>query len=368
MAAIFPFRALRYRPDRFRLGDVLTQPYDKITPAMQARYYDASPYNLVRVILGRAEPGDNGENVYTRAAQELAAWRRDGILALDPEPSMYAYAQRFAIPAATSAARINQNFIERRGFVALGQIEDYANGVVFRHEQTLAAPKADRLSLLRTTRTHCEQLFMIYSDPAGQVDAMLAQHRDPDVNVTDEYGVEHRLWRVADPFTVSGVQRAMADKKLIIADGHHRYETALAYRNERREDALTSLSEATSAITGMGTGSFVWKNEWTAFERVMMTFVNMDAPGLVILPTHRVVYGLPQFESGEFVRRAREFFAFEQIAGAPEGRQLLESLARVDAGDSPASTQARPIELIAATQYGAWRLRLNPEAAASVLA
>src|SRR5258708_79518 len=122
MAAVFPFRALRYASDRVRPADVLTQPYDKITPAMQARYYDASPHNLVRVILGRSEPGDNGENVYTRAAQNLAAWRGDGILALDAEQSIYAYSQRFAMPVAPLAARINQNFIERRGFIALAQL------------------------------------------------------------------------------------------------------------------------------------------------------------------------------------------------------------------------------------------------------
>ncbi len=233
MADIYPFRAFRYDPQRVSPAQVVTQPYDKITPALQDRYYEASPHNLVRVILGRREENDNpANNVYSRAAGHFQEWRRQGILRQDALPSVYVYSQRFTAPGSTKE-------LERRGFIALGRIEDYSAGVVFRHEQTLAKPKADRLDLLRATRAHFGQLFMLYED-SGQVESVLAGSADPGtsapdvVEVEDENGVLHRVWQVTDPELIHSVQAAMRDKKLIIADGHHRYETALNYRNERR--------------------------------------------------------------------------------------------------------------------------------------
>src|SRR5438309_3982684 len=161
MADIHPFRALRYDLQRVSAAQVVTQPYDKITPAMQERYYAASPYNLVRIILGRREPGDDGgKNVYTRAAAYGRQWRDAGILRQDSLPSIYPYSQAFTAPSGAK--------FERRGFIALGRIEDYSAKVVFRHEQTLAKPKADRLELLRATRVHYEQLFFLYEDN-GQI-------------------------------------------------------------------------------------------------------------------------------------------------------------------------------------------------------
>src|SRR5690348_10503714 len=228
MAHIEPFRALRYDPARVVLPNVVTQPYDKITPEMQNRYYAASPYNLVRIILGKQPSGDHpGENTYTRAAGFFRDWRRQGMFLQDLQPSIYVYSQRFAIPGGNQEA-------ERRGFIALGRIEDYSAGIVFRHEQTLAKPKADRLNLLRATRAHFGQIFMLYSDPSAEIEGILAPSGDPDIQVRDEYGVLHRVWRVLDPTLIELVRGKMRDKKLIIADGHHRYETALTYRNERR--------------------------------------------------------------------------------------------------------------------------------------
>ena len=371
MARIFPFRALRYNPNRVRLSDVVTQPYDKITPEMQARYYAASPFNLVRIILGRAESGDTDtDNVYTRAARDFAAWRHDGILTQDPEPAIYAYTQRFASPQGAMYGKVNGGFIERRGFIALGQIESYDAGVVFRHEQTLSAPRTDRLNLLRATRAHFGQIFMVYSDPERRLETLLEHARPPkmeirgveikEVEIKDEYGVEHRVRRIADPTVIEQVQQAMAEKKLIIADGHHRYETALAYRDEQREQALSSIA-ADMPGGGMGTGSFMWKPEWTAAERVMMTCISMESPGLVILPTHRVVFGLPNFDSADFIRRVREFFSCEQISGgeAEAGARLAEQRL--------AELRGREIALVAVTGSSAWLLRLLPERAAPLL-
>src|SRR5215467_570940 len=152
MAEIVPFQALRYDPHQVRLEDVVTQPYDKITPEMQSRYYDLSPHNLVRIILGKHFETDNATfNVYSRAAEYLHDWRAGGILKQDPEPSIYFYSQTFTIPGSRDLA-------ERRGLIALGRLHDYSDQVVFRHELTHTGPRVDRLNLLRQTRAHFGQI------------------------------------------------------------------------------------------------------------------------------------------------------------------------------------------------------------------
>src|SRR5437588_9640313 len=211
MADIRPFHALRYNLQRVSASQVVTQPYDKITPAMQDKYYAASPYNLVRVILGRREQADNTvENVYSRAAALGREWRQEGILQRDSEPSIYAYSQTFKAPSGKT--------FERRGFIALGRVEDYSAHVVYRHEQTLAKPKADRLDLLRATRAHYEQRFLLYED-SGEVDALLTPGPNavPAIDVADEYGVTHRVWQISDSGVIASVQKKMSDKKLVIA-------------------------------------------------------------------------------------------------------------------------------------------------------
>jgi uncharacterized protein (DUF1015 family) len=291
MANILPFRALRYDLDRLKAAQVVTQPYDKITPAMQERYYAASSYNLVRIILGRSEPGDNtAHNVYTRAAAFGREWRAQGILQQDAQPSIYAYSQTFTAPSGTS--------FERRGFIALGRVEDYSAKVVFRHEQTLAKPKADRLDLLRATRAHYEQLFLLYED-SGKIGSLLTLGSGiaPTIEVNDEYGVAHRVWQISHPGVIASVQEKMGDKKLVIADGHHRYETALNFRNECRAASGSSNPDA-------------------PYEFVMMTFVNMNDPGLLILPTHRVVHSLESFSVEGFQDSCRGVFEVEEIDSA----------------------------------------------------
>jgi uncharacterized protein (DUF1015 family) len=297
MALISPFQAWRYAPERIPVQQVVTQPYDKITPAMQERYYQSSPYNLVRIILGKRLPGDGDtENVYTRAAASFQNWRQTGVLRRDPEPSIYRYSQTFRVPGGVLG---DQGRAERRGFIGLGPIEEYSAGVVFRHEQTLAKPKADRLELLRANRAHFGQIFMLYSG-AGKVDTLLDSAAPPDfdIEVTDEYDVVHRVWKISDASVIASVQDQMRDRKLIIADGHHRYETALTYRNERRAEA----------DTGAGVPA--------PYDSVMMTFVDMDRPGLVILPTHRVVFGLPSFSAAQFQAETRRFFNVEEVDAA----------------------------------------------------
>jgi uncharacterized protein (DUF1015 family) len=300
MAHIEAFRALRYDPARVALADVVTQPYDKITPEMQERYYQASPYNLVRIILGKHDASDDASrNVYSRAAGCFADWRRQGVLRQDQEPSIFRYTQAF-VPPAGGAQQV------REGLIALGRVEDYSAGVVFRHEHTLSKPKADRLDLLRATRAHFGQIFMLYSDPECMVSEAIKPGGAPDFEVTDEYGVIHRLWKVADPEVLKTVRELMGDKKLVIADGHHRYETALTYRNERRNVEVP--------------------NQTAPHEFVMMTLVNMDAPGLLILPTHRVVHGLSGFSMEKLREGAGEFFSVEEVDAGIDARRATTIL------------------------------------------
>ncbi len=316
MARIYPFRALRYDPARVNMEDVVTQPYDKITPAMQQRYYEASPYNLVRVILGKHEPGDNEQsNCYTRAAETLAAWRKEGILKEEPEPALYGYSQTYTVPHSTEVR-------ERRGFIALGHLYDYTDKVVYRHEQTFPKHKSDRMSLFKATRAYCEQIYMLYSDPAFTAEKLIfgSDGKSPDSGspadlvITDEYNVIHRVWKLTDPRLINLIITAMADKKLIIADGHHRYETSVAYAKERSAQLKLPLNQPWEPLKEDGeiTPSHL---PVPAFPEaaMMMTFVNMEAPGITILPTHRVVHGLENFNVDDFIRRASEFFDIKKI-------------------------------------------------------
>ncbi|MGA3045040.1 MAG: DUF1015 domain-containing protein [Terracidiphilus sp.] len=342
MASVYPFRAWRYNPSAVRLDDVVTQPYDKISPSMQQAYYQRSPYNLVRIILGLPElfDAERGESVYTRAARDFRAWREQGILIQEKDPCIFAYSQQFKVPG-TDIVK------ERRGFIALGKLHDYAEQVVFRHEQTLSKPKSDRLNLLKATHAHFGQIFMLYSDPAGSVEKILYDGNGPaETEVTDEYGVLHRLWRIWDPAAIRLLTTAMKDKKLIIADGHHRYETALNYSKE--------IAPAGSPATEYPTHHLPRPAYPEA--AVMMTFVNMDSDGLVVLPTHRVVHSLQGFDPGAFAHAAEEFFTVEALA-----EDDAASYMKLLAGQQGTA-------FIAVTKNGPILLRSKLEAVAAALA
>ena len=302
MARIFPFQPYRYSPRAGRLSDLVTQPYDKISPEMRARYLALNPHNLVRIILGERLPSDDSKtNVYTRAAGYLSDWMARGILRRETQPSLFAYFQDFCVP--DTGERLS-----RRGFIGLGAVEDYSAGVVYRHEQTLSGPKQDRLELLRHTHAHFGQIFMLYPDPERAVDRLLEESAQaaPDQAVVDEYGAEHRLWKISDPARISAIRGLMADKKLLIADGHHRYETALAFRNEN--PGLEGAS------------------------RVMMTFVNMYSPGLKILATHRLVSRLAHFDAAEFLSRAGQTFEVQDVGSPGELQSLWQGSPRGSLG------------------------------------
>ena len=263
---------------------------------MRTRYLGLSPYNLVRIILGEKKESDAGsDNVYTRAAAHFQDWIAKGVLARDAEPGFYVYFQEFTVP--DTGERMT-----RKGFIGLGAVEDYSANIVHRHEQTLSGPKKDRLEVLKATHAHFGQIFMLYPDPERAIDRILDQaaQSEPDVTVHDEYDAIHRVWRVSDPARVGEIQRIMANKKLLIADGHHRYETALNFRN---------------ANPGMADAG-----------KVMMTFVNMYSDGLKILATHRVLRNLEGFDLTRLLDHARRSFKVSPVDSARDLRGLLDKV------------------------------------------
>jgi uncharacterized protein (DUF1015 family) len=319
---------------------------------MQEKYYAADPHNLIAVEKGRVLQTDSPQdNVYTRAASALERWIHDHVVVQDSAPSFYAYTQEYTVPGTTERRT-------RRGFIGAGKLEEYSAGIIFRHEQTLSGPKADRLELLRHTRTHTGQLFMLYSDAQRRVDTILAEAETtsaPTTELRDEYGVVHRLWVVAESERVAAIQQAMADQKLVIADGHHRYETALNYRNERRGQAGHTDPNA-------------------SYEFAMMTFINTRSEGLTILPTHRVAASLHDF-SWPSVRRhlepwfTAEAFSFRSETERSEARakflnRLVETRAHRSIGVYPAAHGAKRAFYVLALRPGADLAQLLPNVSA----
>jgi len=340
MAEIYPFCAFRYQQSQVSLQDVLTQPYDKITPAMQEEYYRRSPFNLVRVELGKEEPGDApGHDRYSRAAHFLRELREKGILSQDSKASIYAYEQHFQMPGEPGQMRV------RRGFIALLRLVDYSEGVVFRHEHTLSKPKSDRLNLLTATQTLTGQIFMLYSDPQKQIDDLIwgaVKGKAPTSSIEDEYGVQHKLWKISEPEIVGSVRELMGPKKLIIADGHHRYETSLTYRNRCSEQAAKGSGPTPAP-----------------YELLMSTFVNTEAEGLVILPTHRVVFGLQDFRTAEMLDRAQDYFVAKQLGNGIGGKEVLRRLSE---------SAGKDVVMAACTRDGSYLLRAIPEKIDAALA
>jgi uncharacterized protein (DUF1015 family) len=298
MARIAPFQPYRYSPKAGDIGNLATQPYDKISPEMRTRYLSLSPYNLVRVILGEPTPSDGEkDNVYTRAAKHFSEWTKEGILVKDQKPAFYAYFQQFVVPDTGET-------LVRKGFIGLTAVEDYSQGTVHRHEQTLSGPKKDRRLVLEHTRAHFGQIFLLYADPECRTDAILnaAASGAPAACVRDEYETTHSLYAITDPGAIAELQALMGDKKLLIADGHHRYETALAFRDDHPK-----LADA----------------KW-----VMATFVNMHSPGLRILATHRVMSNLPDFDPTRFLKRAGTRFRISKFTDLGAMTQVFEQPAQ----------------------------------------
>lgn len=286
-----------YRYDAAVVGetaDCIAPPYDVIDADEQNRLYKQSEFNIVRVIKGIAKEDDNdSDNIYTRAAADLETFAKRGAIKQDESERIYVYAQDFEIRGKS---------YRRTGFVALGKLEEYG-GSIKPHEQTLSGPKADRLNLMRATRCQIGQIFVLYTDPEKSIDVILAQaaQGEPLLKHTDEEGVVHRLYAVTDAKQIQTIVAVMKEKQICIADGHHRYETALNYYRQTKHPAAAYR---------------------------MMTFVNTHDEGLIVLPTHRLVKNIEDFRYPEFLRRLQEYFdvarlAFEDEKGRGERYQEM---------------------------------------------
>ncbi len=286
MAEVRPFKGIYYDPSKVAVGKVVTQPWDVITPDIQDRYYSSDPRNIVRVIRGKEMPGDNEtHNKFTRAGESFRQWLAECVLIRDDTDSLYIYTQTF---------RLGQSEFTRRGLIAAVKIEDYESKVILPHENTFPSHNADRLHLLRETRANFGQIFVLYPDPEMTIPQFLARYDSgtPLLSVRVN-GVTHSICRMTNRDDIRFVVEHMRDKQLFIADGHHRYHTALTYRDEM----LPRLSE---------------KGRREVSYR-MMTLVSMDDPSVTILPTHRAVRGLPNFSEERTFQQLHGLFDIQPI-------------------------------------------------------
>ena len=308
-----PFRGIRYNPacvdDLFA---VLAPPYDVISQQERELYYQRHQHNVVRLIYGRDEPGDTAsQNRYTRAAHYLQTWLRCGVLVRDATPAMYLCAEQYLLP--DGALR------ERQGLIALCRLEPFERGVVLPHEETSPIPKRMLFDLRSTVEANLSQIFALYADDSGKVQEIIASQRQQPAALSfrDQDGMLHRVWTIQDASLLADIQRAMAGRWALIADGHHRYETCLAYQRWMRQSTPHWTSE-----------------EW--FNFAMLYLTDIHDPGLTILPTHRLLRGLPATLVAQLPERLRDIGRLEAVpchtpAERQEGVQgLLQAMRRCE--------------------------------------
>lgn len=284
MANIIPFKGLRYNQEKIKnLSSVVTPPYDIIDETAQARYYAENPSNIIRLELGMIFPQDSvTNNRYTRASQYLEKWIKDEILQYEQKPAIYLYQQEFVIQG---QKRI------RTGVVCGLKTEEYDKGNILPLEETLSKPKADRLQLLRATRSNFSSILGLYSDPDKLVEKTLLQigERLPEISLVDEANEIHKVWVITDNIIIDQFRKLMDDKKIYIADGHHRYEAALEYSNEMQEHG------------------------YCGYDYAMITLVNMHDEGLTVLPTNRLAANISQLNRSALCKNIAKLFEVEQL-------------------------------------------------------
>lgn len=295
---IVPFRAVHYNLNKIGdLSKVVTQPYDKIGPELREEYLKRSPYNIARVIKPVDDPTLPPDNGYETAGRLFKQWYEEGIIIRREKPALYAYDQEYTVDGTTYV---------RHGFVGLLDLEK-GKDLVKAHEQTLAGPKADRLKLMRADEANEGHIFMLYSDPSMTVSNYLAEGRqgNPILETVDDFGCIHRVWEITDRRLIDGITQGLEDKLLFIADGHHRFETALTFMNECKQKGWKPVGVET-------------------FTHRMMTFINLDEPGLTILPTHRLIRDLPHFNADEFIQKCQQWFDVKPVPTRTELLKLMK--------------------------------------------
>jgi len=314
MANIIPFRGIFYNREKIKkLSRVVAPPYDVISGEAQEGYYGMSQYNVIRLILGKDFPGDNeANNRYIRAAEFFQRWLEEGILIRDNSPSIYLLEEEFELSSdifgEVDTPQSKRKTINRRGFIALAQLEDFSKGIVRPHEATMPEPKRDRLNLLRVCRANFSQIFTTYEDPENRIDRLWEEKRNKAlvIDLINGENIRHRLWRVKDQKSLNWIVEEMRDKKLFIADGHHRYESALEYRNESRES----------------------NPRYTAYEGynyVMSYFVNMKNSGLKIFPIHRAIRNFQGFERKRLIVEVGEYFDVKMVTSLKELQDQMKN-------------------------------------------
>ena len=302
-----PFAALRYNLDHIgSLSDVIAPPYDVIDPDLQDELYKKHPANCIRVILNRNEPGDSGDERYDRAAAFVEQWTKEGVLQRESQPAYYVYHQQFEVDGVT---------FNRRGFMARVRIQPFGEGNIYPHEETHPKAKVDRLKLTNATKQNNSQIFGLYPDTENTVITKLDQACEnlTPVEATDHLGVQHKLWTVTDATVVSEVAQLMEDKPMFVADGHHRYETASNYKAQLDQE-LGGLPEDHPA------------------NFVMTMLVGMSDPGMIVLPTHRLLRGTPEFSSEEIIQRLGDAFSCQTLPGGIEVAN--EAWSKMEAADN----------------------------------
>lgn len=306
MADVQPLRGLRYRVDKVHdLAQVITPPFDVIDQDAQRRYYERNPYNVIRLELGEQYPTDNALNtVYTRAATTLSEWRLDGILRQEPTPCYYLYQQNFTYGDLT---------YKRTSLLARVRLEPWDARVVLPHEQTRNKDKEDRLELLRACSTNFSPIMCLYDDPESLMHSLLAPYAArSEVELFDEVGEEHRLEPIIDPAHTALIQDFFAARQIYIADGHHRYTTALQYRDEIRKQH--------GQLDPMDGTNFV-----------LMALVSVDDPGMLVLPTHRILFDLPQHLLASLTpQQLAPFFTVQSLEDITSQNSVLEWLAQTN--------------------------------------
>ncbi|EEG77143.1 DUF1015 domain-containing protein [Dethiobacter alkaliphilus] len=284
MAKIVPIRGVRYNPEKAgEMADLVTPPYDVIDEAEQRRFYEKNDYNVIRLEYGEVQSTDHQqENRYTRAREFFTSWLEEEILIHDENSSIYLYEQEFTA---------GDTRLTRSGFIAGVGVEDYETGKILPHEETLSKAKADRLELLRHCHANFSPIFGLYDDPALTVENIAARYKQelPDLMFTDEGGETHRLWIVSDKEDLQTIQSFFTPQKVYIADGHHRYETALNFHKEMQAQG---------------------KND---FGFCLMTLVNLHDPGLVIYPTHRMIKNVQNFNKDTFTEELSKVFTIKEL-------------------------------------------------------
>ena len=311
MADIIPFKGIRYNLEKIKDPNlVMTPPYDIISPAQQEMYYNRDEYNMIKIDLVKEFPTDTEQdNRYTRASNTFSQWLSSRVMVGEERPSIYFYEVSYTKYGPEKTMK---------GFIALCRLEEFGKGKVVPHEYTLSKPKSDRLNLLRSCQANFSLIFSLYSSPYGKINKTIEEglkSSAPDTDVVDDNGDRHRLWVVSDPAIIETIQKEMKDKTVYIADGHHRYEASFNYRNEARQKS--------------GEG---------AYDYIMMFFANMDEPGLTVLPTHRLIFGVTEDKMNSLYDNLGKYFRikdFEFSNGNESGarKQLLDAIKKAGPQD-----------------------------------